>query len=137
MKILNVKFVGLEFDFGYSEDSAEDRGNHGRIDAEVFVQTETDGEQNTVTHRARLDGGSFADFLTEEQLNELNFGTDFSSALQKLRHLITLRVASDLGAEMAGIGYIAPAPLRDEINLLQDSQTKQDEAIMLLMLGGM
>ena len=154
MKITNIKFLAFEFDFGYSE-TGEERENLGRIDAEVFIEVEEDsGEKNTITHRTRLDGASFSDFTGGQEAAGLGFGGSFDTALQKVRELVALKVASDLGAELADMEYIPTQPLRQKvseleagllemsaISALQEQKANENEQAILeltmLMAGGM
>ena len=136
MKITNIKFLSFEFDFGYSEEIEESKKNLGRIDAEVFVELDDNGESKVITHRTRLDEASFLDFMSEQEVEKLNFGKDFSSSIQQLRKLVAMKIASDLGVELADVGYVPTEPLRDRVDDLEVSQTDQDDLIMNLMLGG-
>ena len=136
MKITNIKFLSFEFDFGYSEESEEGKKNLGRIDAEVFVEIDDNGESKVITHRTRLDEASFLDFMSEQEVEKLNFGKDFSTSIQQLRKLVAMKIASDLGVELADVGYVPTEPIRDRVDDLEVSQTDQDDLIMNLMLGG-
>ncbi|MEK4628118.1 hypothetical protein MKZ17_07915 [Solibacillus sp. FSL R7-0682] len=125
--ITGIKFMSLEFDFG----------NSGNIDAQVFVEIDSDGERQTIEHKLQLHEVSFLDFLTKEQVNnELQIDGNFSSLSQTLRKFITYKVASDLGFEVAGINFTPAEPLRNRIESLQTSQAEQDTIIMKLLLGG-
>src|SRR5690625_707083 len=106
MKITNIKFLSFEFDFGYSEEIEESKKNLGRIDAEVFVELDDNGESKVITHRTRLDEASFLDFMSEQEVEKLNFGKDFSSSIQQLRKLVAMKLASDLGVELADVVYV-------------------------------
>ena len=136
MKITNIKFLSFEFDFGYSEEIEESKKNLGRIDAEVFVELDDNGESKVITHRTRLDEASFLDFMSEQEVEKLNFGKDFSTSIQQLRKLVAMKIASDLGVELADVGYVPTEPIRDRVDDLEVSQTDQDDLIMNLMLGG-
>lgn len=137
MIIKNIKFIGLEFDFGYSEESEEDKKNLGRIDAEVFVEIDDDGESKVITHRTRLDEASFLDFMSEQEVEKLNFGTDFSTSIQQLRKLVAMKTASDLGVELADVGYVQRTPIRNEVEELKNRISATEDAVLLLMKEGM
>lgn len=135
MIITGIKFLALEFDFGYSEETVEDQQNLGRIDAEVFVEMDDDGDASTITHKVRLDETSFLDFMDEQDVSALDFGNSFSSAIQQLRQLVAMKVASDLGVELADVGYVVSTPLRDKVESLEVSQADQGDVIMDIILG--
>jgi hypothetical protein len=135
MVITGIKFLALEFDFGYSEETEEDRQNLGRIDAEVFVDVDDNGDTSTLTHKVRLDEVSFLDFMDEQDVDDLDFGNSFSSAIQQIRQLVAMKVASDLNIQLAGVGYVPSTPLRDAVNALEISQADQDDVIMDIILG--
>lgn len=137
MLITNIKFLALEFDFGYSEETEEDQQRLGRIDAEVFVEMDDDGDTSTLTHKIRLDEASYLDFMGEQEVGDLDFGNSFGETIQQLRQLVAMKVASDLGIELSDVGFVASTPLRDKVESLEISQSDQDEAIMMLMLGGL
>lgn len=137
MIIKNIKFIGLEFDFGYSEENEEDKKNLGRIDAEVFVEIDDDGESKVITHRTRLDEASFLDFMSEQEVEKLNFGTDFSTSIQQLRKLVAMKTASDLGVELADVGYVQRTPIRNEVEELKNRISATEDAVLLLMKEGM
>ena len=85
-----------------------------------------------------MQNASFSDFLSEDDISDLtSLKNDFSSYVQVLRKLITLKVASDLNLKVADTEYNVAEPLRDKVERLENSQEEQDEAIMMLMLGGM
>lgn len=126
--ITNISFLTLEFDFG----------KEGTIRSEVFIELEKDGEKSQLRHKLNLQNVSFSDFLSEDSISELaTFKNDFSSYIQVLRKLVALKVASDLNLKVADLDYTVAEPLRDKVDRLEDSQEEQDEAIMMLMLGGM
>lgn len=126
-KITNVKFLSLEFDF---EDT-------GKIDAEVFVEIENEGEVSVMTYRAELQDTSFSDFITEEDKTSIIIGTNnLGEYIQALRQLITLKVANDLGIGIADIDYIAPLPLSEKVEKLGTRTTATEDAILALMMGG-
>lgn len=132
-KITNIKFLSLEFDFGYDKNFEETYENKGRIDAEVFVEIENEGNVSTITHRTELQDVSFSDFITEEDKENVIKNTDsFGEFIQILRTLIALKVASDLNMEIADIDYVAPASLRTQVKM-------NEQAILELtmMIGGM
>lgn len=137
MIIKNIKFIGLEFDFGYSEESEEDKKNLGRIDAEVFIEVDDDGESKVITHRTRLDEASFLDFMSEQEVEKLNFGTDFSTSIQQLRKLVAMKTASDLGVELADVGYVQRTPIRNDVEELKNRISATEDAVLLLMKEGM
>ena len=137
MIIKNIKFIGLEFDFGYSEESEEDKKNLGRIDAEVFVEIDDNGESKVITHKTRLDEASFLDFMSEQEVEKLNFGTDFSTSIQQLRKLVAMKMASDLGVELADVGYVQRTPIRNDVEELKNRISATEDAVILLMMEGM
>lgn len=133
MKILGIMFLGLEFDFGCSED---DHSNLGRIDATVFVDTDNDGEKQRIEHKVQLHEISFKDFLSEDEIaNIVNVGDDFGSILQTVRKLVMHKVANDLGMEIADVDYTPPKSLRNNVNELNESQSDQDDLLMDIILG--
>lgn len=137
MIIKNIKFISLEFDFGYSEESEEDKKNLGRIDAEVFVEIDDNGESKVITHKTRLDEASFLDFMSEQEVEKLNFGTDFSTSIQQLRKLVAMKTASDFGVELADVGYVQRTPIRNDVEELRTRITATEDAVILLMMEGM
>ena len=137
MKITNIKFLSFEFDFGYSEESEEGKKNLGRIDAEVFVEIDDNGESKVITHRTRLDEASFLDFMSEQEVEKLNFGKDFSTSIQQLRKLVAMKIASDLGVELADVGYVQRTPIRDDVEELKTRTSATEDAVLLLMKEGM
>ncbi|NLA82956.1 MAG: hypothetical protein GX854_00190 [Clostridiales bacterium] len=137
MIIKNIKFISLEFDFGYSEESEEDKKNLGRIDAEVLVEIDDNGESKVITHKTRLDEASFLDFMSEQEVEKLNFGTDFSTSIQQLRKLVAMKTASDFGFELADVGYIQRTPIRNDVEELRTRITATEDAVLLLMMEGM
>ncbi len=137
MIIKNIKFISLEFDFGYSEESEEDKKNLGRIDAEVFVEIDDNGESKVITHKTRLDEASFLDFMSEQEVEKLNFGTDFSTSIQQLRKLVAMKTASDFGVELADVGYVQRTPIRNDVEELKTRITATEDAVILLMMEGM
>ena len=137
MKITNIKFLSFEFDFGYSEEIEESKKNLGRIDAEVFVEIDDNGESKVITHRTRLDEASFLDFMSEQEVEKLNFGKDFSTSIQQLRKLVAMKIASDLGVELADVGYVQRTPIRDDVEELKTRTSATEDAVLLLMKEGM
>ena len=137
MIIKNIKFISLEFDFGYSEESEEDKKNLGRIDAEVLVEIDDNGESKVITHKTRLDEASFLDFMSEQEVEKLNFGTDFSTSIQQLRKLVAMKTASDFGVELADVGYVQRTPIRNDVEELRTRITATEDAVILLMMEGM
>lgn len=136
MKITGIKYIGFEFDFGYSEENEADAQNKGRIDAEVFVNVTDDGEDSIITHKVRLDETSFLDLMEVEGAEEIDFGSNFSGALQQIRMLIALKVADDLGIEIVDMDFIKPTPLCDEINSVKERTQATEDALLLLMTEG-
>ncbi len=128
MRVLtNVSFLSLEFDFGAK----------GRIDANVFVEMDNNGELQKLEHKAQLHEVSFHNFLSPEQIIEnTQVGDSFSTFIQSLRKLIILKVASDLDLDVVGDDYTIIKPLSDSIKSLENSQSDQDALIMKLLLGG-
>lgn len=137
MKITNIKFLSFEFDFDYSGESEEDKKNLGRIDAEVFVEIDDNGESKVITHKTRLDEASFLDFMSEQEVEKLNFGKDFSTSIQQLRKLVAMKMASDLGVELADVGYVQRTPIRNDVEELKTRTSATEDAILLLMKEGM
>jgi len=134
-KITNIKFLSLEFDFGYDKNFEETYENKGRIDAEVFVEIENEGNVSTITHRTELQDVSFSDFITEEDKENIIKNTDsFGEFIQILRTLIALKVASDLNMEIADIDYVVPTPLREEVEDLKTRQDSTEDALLTLLM---
>lgn len=134
-RITNIKFLSLEFDFGYFKDNENSIDNLGRIDAEVFVEIENEGNVSTITHRTELQNVSFSDFIAEEDKENIIKNTDsFGEFIQILRTLIALKVASDLNMEIADIDYVVPTPLREEVEDLKTRQDSTEDALLTLLM---
>ena len=105
-KITNIKFIALEFDFGYSPDDEESIENKGNIHSEIFVEIDYDGKTSILTHRVKLHETDFIDFMEvedkKELLGEINSLNDF---IQVLRKIISMKVSSDLGIELADMNF--------------------------------
>ncbi len=124
--ITDVLFLSLEFDFE----------EEGAIRSEVFLEIEKDGEKSRVQHKVQLQDVSFGDFLGEEKIAELsNPANNFSSYIQSLRKLITLKVASDLNLKVADGEYKEIKPTRLKVEVLEASQAEQDDLLMDIMMG--
>lgn len=128
MRVLtNVSFLSLEFDFG----------SKGIIDARVFVEIDNNGEVQHVEHKLQLQDVSFNDFLSAEQITQnTQVGDNFSSFIQNFRKLITLKIASDLGLDVADGEYTKVTPTRELVKSLEISQSEQDQVIMGILVGG-
>lgn len=147
-KLTNISFIGLEFDFGYNPNDEESNKHQGRIDAEVFVEIDNDGEKSQIQYKTQLQDVSFSDFLSEEEIATLTeTENNFSSFIQTLRKLITLKIASEMNIEVADMNYVEVEPLRNRIESLEQSQQENAElkerievmqqALDELILGGM
>lgn len=111
MKVItNVSFLSLEFDFG----------EEGAISSEVFVEIDDDGDKSKLQHKVELQNVSFEEFLSEENIAELTVpGASFSTYIQNLRKLMTLKVASDLNLEVADLNYVTVESNREKIERLE------------------
>lgn len=119
-KITNVKFLSLEFDFGYYEDNEETHENKGNIDAEVFVEIESGGEIAVTKHKTNLKDVSFADFMSTEDMEEIVTQTgSLAEYIQTLRKVIMLKVANELGMEVADVDYTPAQPLGEKVQELE------------------
>lgn len=122
MIIKNIKFIGLEFDFGYSEESEEDKKNLGRIDAEVFIEIETEDGIVTTKHKLDLKDISFSDFMQESDIQNIVKTTDsLAEYIQILRKVIMLKVASELNMEVADVDYTPRQTLREKTKELEQA----------------
>lgn len=134
-KITNIKFLSLEFDFGYDKNFEETYESKGRIDAVVFVEIENGGSISTITHKVALQDVSFDDFLIEEDKNEIiKEANSFSEYIQVLRKLIALKVANDLNIEVADMEYVIPRTLRSEVDGIKEETMGLQQAIAELTM---
>lgn len=130
-KIINIKFISLEFDFGYSKDDESTFLNKGSIDAEVFVEIEDEGINTTITHKLGLKDVSFTDLVTtEEKENIISNINTVGGLIQALRMLVSLKVANDLNMEIADINYISPIP---QIEILEEQVNDLNIAMANIM----
>ena len=120
-KITNIKFIALEFDFGYSPDDEGSIENKGNIHSEVFVEIDNDGETSIITHSVKLHETDFIDFMEvgdkEELLNGINTLNDL---IQVLRKTISMKVSSDLGIELADMNFTSKNSLREDVDELKE-----------------
>ena len=128
-KITDIKFISLEFDLGYSPDDEESIENKGNIHSEVFVEIDYDGESSVITHKVKLHEIDFIDFMEvedkEELLNGINSLNDF---IQVLRKIVSMKVSSDLGIELANMSFTSKGSLRKDVDELKE--------VMDIILGG-
>ncbi len=75
--------------------------------------------------------------MSEQEVEKLNFGTDFSTSIQQLRKLVAMKTASDFGFELADVGYIQRTPIRNDVEELRTRITATEDAVLLLMMEGM
>ena len=128
-KIINLRFLSMEFDFGYNEENEETHDRKGRVDSEVFVEIDNDGEVSVVTHRVDLNNLDILDFISEEDKADIigNINT-VGEYIQSLRRLVSLKVAMDLNMEIAEFDYISTPSLRTEVGELRE--------VLDILIGG-
>ena len=128
-KITNLKFLSMEFDFGYNEENEETHDRKGRIDSEVFVEIDYDGEISVMTHRIKLHETDLLDFMEVEDKEELLNGINtLNDLIQVLREVVSMKVSSDLGIELADMNFTSKGSLREDVDELKDTVD--------IMLGG-
>lgn len=140
-RIINIKFIGLEFDFGYQKDNIESHENLGRIDAEVFVEVENQGDISVIKHQIKLHDVSIEDLIREEDRTDLiNDTNSLGDYIQLLRRLIMVKLAEDLNIEIADTNYISPPTLREKVMEIKEEtaglQMALAELTMFLAGGG-
>lgn len=128
-RITNIKFLSLEFDFGYDKNFEETYENEGRVDAEVFVEIDNDGETSIITHKIKLHETDFIDFMEVEDKEELLNGINtLNDLIQVLRKIISMKVSSDLGIELADMNFTPKNSLREDVDELKE--------VVNIILGG-
>lgn len=121
-KIVNVRFCSFEFDFGYNPDDEETFKNKGNIDAEVFIEIETEDGIVTTKHKLDLKDISFSDFMQESDIQNIVKTTDsLAEYIQILRKVIMLKVASELNMEVADVDYTPTQTLREKTEELEQA----------------
>ena len=121
-KITNLKFLSMEFDFGYNEENEETHDRKGRIDSEVFVEIDYDGEISVMTHRIKLHETDLLDFMEVEDKEELLNGINtLNDLIQVLREVVSMKVSSDLGIELADMNFISKNSLREDVDELKEA----------------
>jgi len=137
-RITNIKFLSLEFDFGYDKNFEETYENEGRVDAEVFVEIENDGEISVVSHKMNLSNLDFLDLMSEdEKTNVIGNISTLGDYIQNLRNIIAIKVSNDLGIELAGIDFTPKKPLREDVENLKLEDLNNKEAIAELYIMNM
>ena len=128
-KITNIKFIALEFDLGYSPDDEESIENKGNIHSEIFVEIDNDGETSIITHKIKLCETDFIDFMEVEDKEELLNGINtLNDLIQVLRKIISMKVSSDLGIELADMNFTPKNSLREDVDELKE--------VVNIILGG-
>lgn len=134
-RITNIKFLSMEFDFGYNKEDENTYENKGKVDAEVFVEIENDGEISVVSHKVDLSNLDFLDLMSEEDkvdiISDINTLGDY---IQTLRKVIAMKVSSDLGIELADIDFSPKKPLREDVEKLKLEDLNNKEAIAELYI---
>ena len=134
-KIINIKFFSMEFDFGYNKEDENTYENKGKVDTEVFVEIENDGEISVVSHKVDLSNLDFLDLMSEdEKTNVIGNISTLGDYIQNLRNIIAIKVSNDLGIELAGIDFTPKKPLREEVENLKLEDLNNKEAIAELYI---
>ena len=137
-KITNIKFLSMEFDFGYNKEDENTYENKGKVDAEIFVEIENDGEVSVVSHKVDLSTVDFLDFMSEEDKADIigNINT-LGDYIQNFRKIVAMKVSSDLGIELADINFTPKKPLREDVeNLKLEDLTQGSIAELYIMTLG-
>ncbi len=134
-KITNIKFLSMEFDFGYNKEDENTYENKGKVDAEVFVEVENDGEISVVSHKVDLSNLDFLDLMSEEDKADIigNINT-LGDYIQNLRKIVAMKVSSDLGIELVDIDFTPKKPLREDVENLKLEDLNNKEAIAELYI---
>lgn len=134
-KITNIKFLSMEFDFGYNKEDENTYENKGRVDTEVFVEIENDGEVSVVSHKVDLSNLDFLDLMSEdEKTNVIGNISTLGDYIQSLRNIIAIKVSNDLGIELADIDFTPKKPLREDVENLKLEDLNNKEAIAELYI---
>jgi len=134
-KITNIKFFSMEFDFGYNKEDKNTYENKGKVDAEVFVEIENDGEISVVSHKVDLSNLDFLDLMSEdEKTNFIGNISTLGDYIQNFRNIIAIKVSNDLGIELADIDFTPKKPLREDVESLKLEDLNNKEAIAELYI---